>query len=43
MSANRLLTTAVQLFLVISTAYMLRLMWADLKADVIETIKDLRK
>jgi hypothetical protein len=40
---NRLLTSVVQLFLVVSAVYMFRLMWADLKADVIETIKDLRK
>ena len=40
---NRLLTSIVQLGLVISAAYMFRLMWADLKADVIETIKDIRK
>jgi hypothetical protein len=40
---NRLLTSIVQLFLVASAVYMFRLMWADLKADVIDTIKDLRK
>jgi hypothetical protein len=40
---NRLLTTAVQLFLLVSVIYCLRLMWADLKHDVTETIKDLRK
>ena len=40
---NRLLTTIVQLGLVISAVYMFRLMWADLKADVLDTIKDIRK
>jgi hypothetical protein len=40
---NRLLTSIVQLFLLASVVYCFRLMWADLKADVIETIKDFRK
>jgi hypothetical protein len=40
---NRLLTTAVQLFLVLGAFACLRLMWADLKQDVTDTIKDLRK
>jgi hypothetical protein len=40
---NRLLTTIVQLGLAISAVYMFRLMWADLKADVVDTIKDIRK
>jgi hypothetical protein len=40
---NRLLTSVVQLFLLASVVYCLRLMWADLKHDVIETIKDFQK
>jgi hypothetical protein len=43
MSANRLLTTAVQLMLLGGVIVCIRLMWADLKNDVIETIKDFRK
>ena len=43
MTMNRLLTSIVQLFLVASAVYMFRLMWADLKQDVTDTIKDFRK
>lgn len=40
---NRILTTLVQLMLVGGAFICLRMMWADLKADIIETIKDLQK
>ena len=40
---NRLLTTAVQLVLVGGALVMGRMMWADLKQDVTDTIKDFRK
>jgi hypothetical protein len=40
---SRVLTSAVQLFLLASVVYCVRLMWADLKHDVTETIKDLKK
>jgi hypothetical protein len=43
MTTNRILTTLVQLGLGVSALYMFRLMYADLKADVIDTIKDIRK
>jgi hypothetical protein len=39
---NRLLTTIVQLSIAIPALYMGRLMWADLKEDVREVIKDFR-
>jgi hypothetical protein len=40
---NRVLTTIVQLFLVLGTLAVLRLMWQDLKHDLIEIKNDLRK
>lgn len=40
---NRILTTIVQLFLVLGAFACLRLMWQDLKQDIIETIKDFKK
>lgn len=40
---NRLLTSIVQLVLLVSVVYMFRLMWADLKNDLLETIKDLKE
>ena len=39
---NRLLTTIVQLALVIPALYMGRMMWHMLKEDVREVIKDFR-
>ena len=43
MTLNRILTTLVQIFLVGGTIILCRMMWADLKNDFKETIKDLRK
>lgn len=40
---NRILTTLVQLMLFGGVLVCLRLMWADLKADLIEMKNDLRK
>jgi hypothetical protein len=40
---NRLLTTAVQLALAGGALVLGRMMWADLKQDVKDTIKDFRK
>jgi len=40
---NRLITTLVQLMLVGGALVVLRLMWQDLKADLIEIKNDLRK
>jgi len=42
MSANRLLTTAVQLALAIPALVMGRMMWEMLKEDVRELAKDFR-
>lgn len=39
---NRVITTLVQLFLVGGAFVCLRLMWQDLKHDIIETIKDIK-
>jgi hypothetical protein len=38
---NRLLTTLVQLFLVLGTVAVIRLMWQDLKQDLKEIKNDL--
>lgn len=43
MTMNRLLTTIVQLFLLGGVVVCARMMWAELKHDVIETIKDFKK
>lgn len=43
MTANRILTTIVQLFLAGGAIILGRMMWHDLKQDIKETIKDLRK
>jgi len=43
MSANRILTTLVQLALVGGCLAVIRLMWFDLKQDLNEIKKDLRK
>ena len=43
MTANRILTTIVQLFLVGGALVLGRMMWHELKQDIKETIKDLRK
>jgi hypothetical protein len=40
---NRILTTIVQLFLVLGAFACFRLMWQDLKHDLIEIKNDLRK
>lgn len=40
---NRVLTTIVQLFLAGGAIILGRMMWYELKQDVKETIKDLRK
>ena len=40
---NRILTTLVQLMLVAGAFVCIRLMWNDLKSDIVDTIKDLRK
>ena len=40
---NRILTTLVQLFLVVGAFTCFRLMWQDLKADLAEIKNDLRK
>ena len=42
MTTNRILTTLVQLGIGIPALYMARLMWAELKEDVREVIKDFR-
>lgn len=40
---NRILTTIVQLMLASGAIILGRMMWHELKQDVKETIKDLRK
>jgi hypothetical protein len=40
---NRIITTLLQLIIVGGALVCLRLMWSDLKADLIEIKNDLRK
>jgi hypothetical protein len=40
---NRILTTIVQLFLAGGAIILTRMMWQELKQDIKETLKDLRK
>ena len=40
---NRIITTIVQLFLAGGAIILGRMMWQELKQDIKETVKDLRK